>query len=651
MQPLNDERKRAQERLEMVEVFESLRGGRMPNNNQLVEFIDRLMQNPSIETRKHLMSRDGQRLLEDLRELLRSLQKTIQTKNRDQLFQSLYYHLHCMNPSVDKNGINIDVTGGKSKEELKQEAQGGANAIIKIGRLILLHEGFRSRVDELLMIVQSLFGEHAESAGQNIQELGNKINEQMQEIGGQMQDLNDPEKQRDVAKKLKETDYKQKLNENKPDLEAHKAKAKEYGSKTQSSFRERMPPEKIDETIRHLKSILAEVQGKEDYQQAMDTIFRLFDSWSNRLTEAGQASQGHAAEATQQVRSDPNWTAAEQEIKTILEDWAQGKSLDPVIRAFHHIAVSIKEDPEVHKRYQEVADYIRRLLREPGYLQDDKSTQDGRELVQRAREVTQERHTKEFNELNEEAKSFFKAIEQDPMAQELNDRVRQIHNDLWFDREGNATFKPYLLNDMRLTLLPAALEMIKFIPVPRIEYSDEGFDVAVENVVLTGTTLLPDVFEMKMENYLKFSPRTNITNANQQSLFVKMDQIQTVVNDVVFYYKRKSGFPRLSDRGVASLIIDGRGISVSARILSDTNDQRHTFRVTQCNCRVNKLDIKVHDSRHDLLYKTVHPLMVRILKRQIARAVEQKVVESLETADQYLTSTLLRLHQESVAKA
>lgn len=51
---------------------------------------------------------------------------------------------------------------------------------------------------------------------------------------------------------------------------------------------------------------------------------------------------------------------------------------------------------------------------------------------------------------------------------------------------------------MRLTLLPAALEMIKFIPVPRIEYSDEGFDVAVENVVLTGTTLLPDVFEMKV---------------------------------------------------------------------------------------------------------------------------------------------------------
>lgn len=31
---------------------------------------------------------------------------------------------------------------------------------------------------------------------------------------------------------------------------------------------------------------------------------------------------------------------------------------------------------------------------------------------------------------------------------------------------------------------------------------------------------------------MKFSPRTNITNTNQQTLFVKMDQIQTVVNDV-----------------------------------------------------------------------------------------------------------------------
>lgn len=51
---------------------------------------------------------------------------------------------------------------------------------------------------------------------------------------------------------------------------------------------------------------------------------------------------------------------------------------------------------------------------------------------------------------------------------------------------------------MRLTLLPAAMELIKFIRVPAIEYSDKEFDVAVENVVLPGDTLLPGAVEVKV---------------------------------------------------------------------------------------------------------------------------------------------------------
>lgn len=55
---------------------------------------------------------------------------------------------------------------------------------------------------------------------------------------------------------------------------------------------------------------------------------------------------------------------------------------------------------------------------------------------------------------------------------------------------------------MRLTLIPAAMELIKFIPVPAIEYSDREFDVAVENVVLPGDTLLPGFVEVKVTKAL-----------------------------------------------------------------------------------------------------------------------------------------------------
>lgn len=76
--------------------------------------------------------------------------------------------------------------------------------------------------------------------------------------------------------------------------------------------------------------------------------------------------------------------------------------------------------------------------------------------------------------------------------------------------DGNTAFKPNLLTDMRLTLIPAAMELIKFIPVPAIEYSDREFDVAVENVVLPGDTLLPGFVEVKVRKALLIDAYKNM---------------------------------------------------------------------------------------------------------------------------------------------
>jgi len=71
---------------------------------------------------------------------------------------------------------------------------------------------------------------------------------------------------------------------------------------------------------------------------------------------------------------------------------------------------------------------------------------------------------------------------------------------------GHAVFKPHLLNDMRITLLPALIEQIKYVPLPQIIYSDKQFEIAIENMVLQGDTLMPDILEVKvLFNYLSAS--------------------------------------------------------------------------------------------------------------------------------------------------
>lgn len=97
---------------------------------------------------------------------------------------------------------------------------------------------------------------------------------------------------------------------------------------------------------------------------------------------------------------------------------------------------------------------------------------------------------------------------------------------------------------------------------------------------------------------MRFSPNTNLDYTNSQSMNVALSGIQTKMEDVVFYYKRKTGFPRLSDAGVVTFETGGTGVKLNMKITSTSVDQNHTFRIDQCHCCIDTLKIHVINSHH-----------------------------------------------------
>lgn len=223
---------------------------------------------------------------------------------------------------------------------------------------------------------------------------------------------------------------------------------------------------------------------------------------------------------------------------------------------------------------------------------------------------------------------------------------------LFFFREGNPAFKPQLFNDMKMTLLPAFIDEIRYIPIPRIEYSDPQFDIVIENLILSGDTLLPNLVETKIDSFSSFSLREDtVSKPDHQSLFIRLNEIQADISDVVFFYKKKTGFPKLSDRGVANVTIGGKGISVAVRIQNVTENPAKTFKVSYCKCNVSNIKIKINDSNHDILYKTIRPLVIGQIRKQIARGIEGKIIETLNQLDQKVTKSLVNFNQQMQNKA
>ncbi|KAL9544020.1 hypothetical protein MBANPS3_007837 [Mucor bainieri] len=394
------------------------------------------------------------------------------------------------------------------------------------------------------------------------------------------------------------------------------------------------------EIISKLKEILTTVQKNPEYQEAMSTLMSLFGTWGNRL-KTGQMDRRRSSAVPAPEQNEYYRNTAAYEAKTIIEDWAQGKSLDPILQQFTEISGKLKQDDNLKNLMHKIIAYVQKMLQEPGYLSGDESTEEGSKLVDEVRSSALEEYKPQVKSMIQESSGIIKAVSDDPISQKIAEKVKAIHDHLWYDSNGHAAFKPHLLNDMRITLLPALIEQIKFVPLPQIIYSDKQFEIAIENMVLQGDTLMPDIFEVKADDYLRFSPKANVNYTNSQSIHVHMTGIQTTMEDVVFYYRRKTGFPKMSDSGVVSVATGGAGLRVSMRIVSSSVDQRHTFRIDQCHCHIDKLNIKVNHSKHNTLYKVLNPMMTGIVKRQMCKAIENKLITTFEQGDAKITKHLI----------
>lgn len=104
--PKAAKKKAAEQKLQLLGTIQAIqKEGKLPPNAQLVELLEKLAHNQVIVSRENLMSQDGRILLNDFRKLIKTLEKALQVKNKDELFQKLVYHLHCMESPISKGKV------------------------------------------------------------------------------------------------------------------------------------------------------------------------------------------------------------------------------------------------------------------------------------------------------------------------------------------------------------------------------------------------------------------------------------------------------------------------------------------------------------------------------------------------------------------
>lgn len=87
-------------------------------------------------------------------------------------------------------------------------------------------------------------------------------------------------------------------------------------------------------------------------------------------------------------------------------------------------------------------------------------------------------------------------------------------------------------------------------------------DLVVENLTLSGRNLFPNVVSFETHNFMKFSPYNAIKDENHHEFTLTFGQMQADMRDVAFYFRKKTGI-KLSDSGLADIVLGGEGLTVS----------------------------------------------------------------------------------------
>jgi len=190
------------------------------------------------------------------------------------------------------------------------------------------------------------------------------------------------------------------------------------------------------------------------------------------------------------------------------------------------------------------------------------------------------------------------------------------------------------LKDLTDVIIPAFFENVRYVPLPRIEYTDPMIDAIVENLIIESDNLFPNELEIQSDNYFKWG-RKKVASRNKNKIRVAMSGVQMDLKDVSYYINKKTGFPSIKDKGVMDIYMGGSGFSFDVALeTADKTDRTHYFKVTKVKVDIKNLKLKMKQSNHKLLFNIFKPTLMGVVKPALTK-VEKQIKESIEKGDAF----------------
>jgi len=659
-------------KLQIYGIISAFQAGKVPSNDQIDVALNSFIQSKPISSPSNRLSTEGQALVNDVSDVVKQAKFLLLSKNEGNLLQDFIYQTQQFDPkSVTTPDAPIN------KETARSHGQDALQGFKTLGTLIITNGEFRKLLKDATILLRDIASDAATKAAtmvrpsdedlsqfdqaapdntwhdtpnfsketlrkqvQNIykgnpkadaQEVVNSGNSAAQASRAN-DDPNTAQGQAGAA--AAQQSAQQKLSENVPEETKEKVRTRnaEYRARAKDYFNRKMPDQRRDQIIFRLKKMILECQQHPDYQQAIETLLTLAEQYGSHANTYARGS----TDTAKQTHSA--FEQAEADLKTLIERFANGTSTDGLWEAIDQIYRDADRDSELKDWFKSIDSYIRRCLQEQGYIVDDASNRDGRHLYDYGRYLLRDKYRSHTNRVIDEVRFLANQFDQDPQNKVFGQAMQKLFMDLGTDENGKPAFKKHLVKDLIEVIIPAILENTAYIPMPRIEYTDAQIDAVIENLVLESDNFAPNIFEVSSYYYLKWSRKATKDPIFMRNVIdVVVSGVQMDLRDVSYYVKKKQGFPTLTDRGVADILLSGNGLSFKMKMsTAEEEDRQHFFRVDKVDVDIKHLKINLKQSNHKLLFMIGQPILLKALRPAIQKAAEKAIRDQFNHFDAIL---------------
>ncbi|KAJ3046209.1 hypothetical protein HDV00_000021 [Rhizophlyctis rosea] len=391
-----------------------------------------------------------------------------------------------------------------------------------------------------------------------------------------------------------------------------------------------LPDEKRRAFMDRLGKTLRAIASDPEYKNAFMYLL-------DRGKQAAHA--GRSAGKGKRVTQDANMMAAQKDLKSFIEKFSGHDTLDAVLKTFSSLHDSTTGDAGYGLRtaLNDGVAFVEDSLKDPTYPSSADYNRRGSDILQRVRRSLFDNHLDDGVKLKRDVGTLTSNIQNDELVKKLSDDVQRLVRDLAKDENDKPEFKTVLLNDFANVVLPAVMDQIRYIPIPRIEHSNEDFFLAVESVLLTSETFLPDAVDVKLKHAARVAFRPKPVSNLKHRLALNLQGIHAKIEDIPFYYRRKTGFPKFKDYGVADVTIGGRGINTLMKLDVDWSSPHRTIVPKKIKVLVDDFKLNVHHTDHDSMFSTLAPFLSNTIKKQLAQTLESQLKSALNDLDYYVT--------------